>query len=139
MTPPAPLLAQLDFQAPYSWVLIPGLILVIASLFFSIRNRRRRAQTDPSMSATQQIDRNRTLRTMHGDLERIMVEIEQMAKRVGNQLDAKAIRLEKLIDEADLKIAQLNHTSNNAPHTPTHQAEAERSAASGIDQPTRDQ
>ncbi|MEO0588059.1 MAG: hypothetical protein AAF078_10510, partial [Planctomycetota bacterium] len=71
---------------------------------------------------------------MHGDLERVMVEIEQMAKRVGNQLDAKAIRLEKLIDEADLKIAQLNRTTNDTPpHTdsPQPHAATERSEATG--------
>jgi hypothetical protein len=105
----APGLAQLTPIAPYTWLLVPGLVLVIASLFFSIRNRKKRNQNDPSLSAAEQIERNRNLRGMRGDLEQIMVEIEQMAKRVGHQLDAKAIRLEHLLDQADLKIAQLQH------------------------------
>ncbi|MEM9251346.1 MAG: hypothetical protein AAGB29_03255 [Planctomycetota bacterium] len=97
---------------PYIWLLLLGIVLVIAYLFISIRAKRRRSATDPSLSATEQIERNRQLKGMRGDLETIMVEIEQMAKRVGHQLDAKATRLEQLINEAELKIAQLDRAQN---------------------------
>ncbi|MEM6756848.1 MAG: hypothetical protein AAF586_06745 [Planctomycetota bacterium] len=104
-------------DVPYIYLLIPGLLLIIAWLFFSIRGRRKRNAADPSMSATDQIERNRQLRGMRGDLETIMVEIEQMAKRVGHQLDAKAVRLEHLLNQADLKIAQLQQLEQNGDTT----------------------
>ncbi|MEO0964007.1 MAG: hypothetical protein AAFY08_02710 [Planctomycetota bacterium] len=106
-------------DVPYIYLLIPGLLLIIAWLFFSIRGRRKRNAADPSMSATDQIERNRQLRGMRGDLETIMVEIEQMAKRVGHQLDAKAVRLEHLLNQADLKIAQLERDQNDHPPAAT--------------------
>ncbi len=86
-------------------LLIIGLVLIITSLLMGIR-KRRRADAN-RLSPTEQIERNRQQSGMRGDLERLMVEIEQMAKRVGSQLDAKSIQLEKLLNEAELKIAQL--------------------------------
>ncbi len=41
------------------------------------------------------------------DLEELMVEVEQLARRLGSQLDNKARRLEMLIAEADRRIARL--------------------------------
>src|SRR5690606_30653650 len=53
-------------------------------------------------------------------LEDIMVDIEQMAKRLGAQLDNKAARVEALIDQADRRInelKQLHRESNSRANT----------------------
>jgi TolA-binding protein len=108
------MLAQIDpAESPWAMaVLGVGLLLVIASLFIGIR--RQRAADAGRLTATEQIERNRKLRGMQGQLEQLMVEIEEMARRVSAQLDNKAVRLEKLLDEAELKIAELQRLEEGA-------------------------
>lgn len=80
-------------------------MLVTTWAMMRLRQRRRRADMQPT--ASEQIDRNRQARGLRGDLEQVMVEVEQLAKRFSAQLDAKSMRLEKLIDEADQRLAKL--------------------------------
>lgn len=95
-------------------VLLLGLVLVTVSLMMKLRKRRKQSAAAPtSRERLEQMTQHRGLR---GDLETLMVEIEQMARRLGAQLDAKAIRLEKLLDEADEKITRLGGDASAAGH-----------------------
>lgn len=87
------------------YLLFAGVVLVTICLLMSLRNRRRRQAIQPTPQ--ERVEHIRQLRGMRGDLEDLMVEIEQLAKRFGAQLDAKAVQLEKLIADADEKIARL--------------------------------
>lgn len=88
------------------YMLLPGgIALIIAWLM--LRLRRRRANAPRITTPAEQLDRRRQARGLRGDLEQVMVEVEQLAKRFSAQLDAKSMRLEKLIDEADARIAEL--------------------------------
>lgn len=49
-----------------------------------------------------------------GPSEKLMVDAEAMARRLGAILDNKAARLELLIEEADMKLDQLNRAMNRA-------------------------
>ena len=101
------------------WMLglpIVGILLIIISLFMGIRKRRHASAT--RLSPREQIERNRQHGGMRRDLERLMVEIETMAKHVGSQLDAKAIRLERLLDEAEAKTNQLEQISGKPASAP---------------------
>ena len=86
-------------------LLIGGLLLIVASLMFGIRKRKK--NTDARPTPDEEIEHRRQVRGLRGDLEQIMVEIEQLAKRMGTQLDAKAMHLEMLMREADQKIETL--------------------------------
>ena len=87
-------------------VLLPGgIVLIMAYLMLRLRKRGRNPST--IASPAEQIDRQRQARGLRGDLEQVMVEVEQLAKRFGAQLDTKSIRLEKLIEQADARIAEL--------------------------------
>jgi hypothetical protein len=101
-----------------------GLLLIVAGIFSSMKARRRRAAGQ--LTAREEMERLRQRGAVKGDLEQLMVEIEQLAKRLGGQLDAKAIHLEALLREADAKIVELRKLSEAAPPP----------AASASDEPT---
>ena len=86
-------------------LLVAGIVLVTTSLLMIYRKRKRR--TVSSLTAREQLERMQQHRGMRGDLEDLMVEIEQMAKRLGSQLDAKTIQLEQAMREADRRIERL--------------------------------
>ncbi len=86
-----------------------GILMIVTALMMMLRNkRRRRAQ---SLTPMEQVERYQQERGMRQDLESLMVEIEQLARRFSSQLDAKSVQLEKLLREADEKIAQLQQTT----------------------------
>ena len=99
-------LAQTDSIIPPTALFIAGVILITAWLFMRMRKRRIDGPGHPT--AREQLERYRQHDGVKNDLEGLMVDIEQLAKRLGAQLDAKAMRLEKLIDDADLRISQLD-------------------------------
>lgn len=120
-----------------NWILLAvGSGLITVWLLSRLAKRRRQPLPDPKLMRDEQIERNRRLRGTQGQLEDVMVEIEQMAKRLSNHLDAKTIAIEKLITEADGKIHQLqdlvektaaasttpNHATPDHPLAHPHQA-----------------
>jgi len=98
-----------------SWILLlAGVTLITMALMMRLAKRRRAMQTE-RVTGRERTESLRQQRGMRGDLEDLMVEIEQLAKRLGTQLDAKAMRLEKLLDEADCKMAALQSMRNESP------------------------
>ncbi|MCC7144892.1 MAG: hypothetical protein IT443_00450 [Phycisphaeraceae bacterium] len=111
-----------------------GLLLVVAAMMMMLRNRRQRSNA-PRPTVAEQVEQYRQERGVRADLESLMVEIEQLAKRLASQLDAKAIRLESLIQAADQKIVEITRISQSAATYPPPPAPAERH---GRDEPTRE-
>lgn len=88
-------------------LLLPmGVALIVVSVMLSMRKRRKSSAN--TLTPDEEVERNRQLKGMRGDLEELMVDIEELARRFSAQMDAKAMRLEKLIDEADAKLAELD-------------------------------
>lgn len=93
--------------SPQVWVrllLLAGVLLVVTSLLVIVR--RARMQPD-GLTAAERAERDRQVQGVQRDLERVMLEIEEMAKRLSAELDAKALRLERLLAEAEHKAQQL--------------------------------
>jgi hypothetical protein len=87
-------------------ILLPaGVLLITMWLMFRLRRKRAQAATKPT--AHEQLEQNRQARGMRGDLEQVMVEVEQLARRFSAQLDAKSTHLRQLIEQADQRIAEL--------------------------------
>jgi hypothetical protein len=86
-------------------LLIVGIVFICAWLLMRIRKRSLRGPGHPT--AQEHLERYKQKDAVRDDLERLMVDIEQLAKRLGAQLDAKSLQLEKLIDDADLRVGQL--------------------------------
>lgn len=95
-----------------NWLLPLGIMLLIAWAMMRLANRKRK--TGNILSASEQLERNRQARGMQGDLEQLMVEIEQLARRFSSQLDAKTVHLEQLIAEADERIKKLESLEGSA-------------------------
>jgi hypothetical protein len=106
-----------------------GLLLLVMGLAMMLRKRRQRAM-QPHLTPAEQIERSRELRGVRGDLEQIMVEVEQMARRMSAQLDAKSAHLERLIDEADQRLEQLAQRQSARPDSAAAQAESLRPGSS---------
>ena len=109
-------------------LLVVGIVFICAWLMMRIRKRSQRGPNHPT--AQEHLERYRQKEAIRDDLESLMVDIEQMAKRLGAQLDAKSLRLEKLIDDADLRIAQLQQAMREQhAQPPAHAAPAPVAAA----------
>lgn len=96
------LLDELTIKNPIILVIGIGLI---GSVIVAKSMRKPRGET--TLLPEEQIERLRQSRGMRGDLERTMEEIEDLTKRVGDRLDQKSRSLERLLAEADEKIAEL--------------------------------
>ena len=92
---------------------ILGVIFVTLALFSWGRTRQKNSGT--KVTAREHIDRVRQKQAVRDDMNELMVEIEQMAKRLGAQLDAKTIHIEKATREAEERIAQLEALRSTAP------------------------
>jgi hypothetical protein len=103
---------SLDSLGAGDALLVAGVTLVAISLLFRFRGRFRRPAT--TITPVEHLERMKQARGMRGDMEELMVEIEQMAKRLGAQLDAKAIRLEQVIREADQRIETLRRLQDGS-------------------------
>ena len=100
-----------------NWLLPAGLVLITMALLTGVLRRRR--QMANRGTAREQLERLKQESGMRGDLETLMVEIEQLAKRFGAQLDAKTVQLEKLLREADARITELRrHQAGGAESGP---------------------
>lgn len=100
-----------------------GVILIIVGLRIGMVKRRRRV-TD-SLTARERLEQMNQKRAVHGDLERLMVEIDELARHLGSQLDAKTIAVEKAVQEADQRIELLRRLLEQSSPSVT----AERSVA----------
>ena len=87
-------------------MLLPGGIALVV-LWLMLRLVKRRRNPSRIIAPAEQVEQRRQVRGVRADLEDVMVEVEQLAKRFSAQLDAKSMRLEKLIDDADARIAEL--------------------------------
>ncbi len=83
-----------------------GITLVTLSLVMGIRKKRRKM--GGRVTARENLERYKAKSEVRDDLQRVMVEVEEMAKRVAAQLDAKTIAVEKLLREADARIERLH-------------------------------
>ena len=98
--------------APHA-LFILGVVFITAWLILRIRKRGSRNATQPT--AREQLERYKTRDAVRGDLEGLMVDIEQLARRLGAQLDAKSQQLETLLAQADQRIADLGGEVPPAP------------------------
>ncbi len=96
----------------FTFMPIIGVALIL--MWFVMSMRKRAAKAGSRVTAREQLERLKQREGMRDDLGRLMVEIEEMAKRLASQLDAKAIRLEKLLDETDIQIKRIEKMMNRA-------------------------
>lgn len=119
-------IAQADEGFSLLKTLLPaaGVALIVASLLMAIRKRRKGGGGGgggggaAGLTAREHLDRLKNTEGMRGDLESLMVEIEELARRLGAQLDAKAVRLEGLIERAEAAAERLEAAERTPPPAP---------------------
>lgn len=112
----APIVAEITLNKDVLLIIGIGLI----AFWFLVRaNRKPRGETN--LLPEEQIERLRQSHGMRGDLDRAMEEIEDLTKRLGDRLDQKSRSLERLLAEADEKIAELKRLKGEpaAPAAPS--------------------
>lgn len=109
-----------------------GMIILVVLMFRSLKktHKSNATRTNSMGSPAERIEeiRHRAETSME-PAERLMVEAEDIARRLGAVLDNKAARLELLIEEADAKLDQLNRavsTQSRAPRNPTDSSPGEQ-------------
>jgi len=111
-----PSLAMIKIEAA---LLLIGIVLMIAAVFSLGRARKKTnaavAQTPAGMKNRDHLARARQTQQVRNDMDSLMVELEEMSKRMGAQLDAKTMYMEKVIREADERILQLQALQSTAP------------------------
>ena len=105
-SPPAPTAAAQDLS-PWLIVAAVAAALLLVLLIFSPRARRPANGDGPAHDV-----RSSTNDSPHAAIEQdvrgLADELADMARRVGQQLDARSARLERLIREADDRLARLH-------------------------------
>ena len=86
-----------------------ALSLIALALLMSVVMRQKNllSHTRPQMTPARQ-------RTLERDVSNLLDDLADMARQVGSQLDAKAVRLEALIREADDRLKQLDGANREA-------------------------
>jgi len=115
-------------------LLAAGILLITLSML-RFYKKRSANQKDPRTAANESIERNRQLRGVRNDMESLMVEIEEYAKRMGTQLDAKSMRLEKLLEEADHKLRELDARQGGGSVNPHPRGNGQSESASAAGEP----
>jgi hypothetical protein len=127
-------LAQLGESTPFGLLVLAGVVLVTMAVMGSYI-KRRKAGLPRVQSSSDQLERLKQERGVRGDLEELMVEIEQLAKRLGAQLDAKTMHIERLLREADERIDELRRLRDGDEPPQRRGAPRRESWSGGFEQP----
>ena len=99
------LLSQTERMLP-ELLMAAGVVMLIVFVVLNIR-RRAASRGGARLSPHEKLERIKQTHGMRGDLRDMMVELEDLTRRFSAQLDAKTVRLEKLLSEADARIEEL--------------------------------
>lgn len=117
--PASSVLAALDRSAPSISQSIMVVAAVIGLTLIVISRLRRSRKTTPSsadyLRELQEISRKESTSPV-GDVEEVMVQLDEMARRIHGRLDMKLATLEMLIRDADQRIEKLSSVLQ--PHSP---------------------
>lgn len=98
-------------------LLFAGLAFLTMWLMMRLAKRHKTRQqrgTAATLTPDERLERMKQERGVKGDLEGLMVEIEELSKRVGARLDVKIVQVERLIRDADQRIAELQRLRGSA-------------------------
>ena len=90
------------------WVLLVGVLMIIGLMMFSSVRRHRRGGPDPQAYARDQIARLKDQKAIKDDLQQLVVELHDAARRLNAQMDTKSAKLEALITDADERIRRFS-------------------------------
>lgn len=97
------LLAESDDTLPKSWLLIIAAIMFIIVLL-NLNYRRRTMGGSPKQYRREIDTANMKTTAIHRDMERLLVELNELSRQINAQIDTKFAKLEQSIADADKRI-----------------------------------
>jgi hypothetical protein len=92
---------------PDGW-LACGLLTVLVTLLLSgLRRSRRQMIAAPRRQAQERVSGLRSVETMNGDMQRLLTELEELARQTHAQIDTRFAKLEASVRSADERIDKL--------------------------------
>ncbi len=105
--------------------LVAPICIVVAVIFLLIGTRLRRHQNkNIREEAMRKIPSLREHRSVQTELEKLLVDLQDLARQINAQIDTRFCKLEVLIKEADEKIRKLQALKNGS-NPPTLQEESD--------------
>jgi hypothetical protein len=93
-------------MAPRDLLLLGGAILAVALVMMGTRNRMRNRNAATAL-AREPIADVRQRQAAREDMQELMVQLEELSRRIGAQIDTRFQKLETVIADADDRIARL--------------------------------
>ena len=90
------------------------ILVAIVLMVISLRRRSEHRQRGPSEAARDYVSKLRDHEPVKGDMEALLVEIQEMARQISAQLDTKFAKLDVLIRDADDRIQRLERLTTQA-------------------------
>ena len=98
------------------WILLGLLAIVTVSL---VLWSMRRSNQGLALTPHEKLERMIQTRAIQSDLKQTMLELEQLAQRLGDDLDRRSRELRQVIAEADQRLAELDRRTKAAASLPT--------------------
>jgi len=112
-------------------IMIAGIVLIAAVLLLNIRKRFKARDAADDDTPRDRLDRMDQVSRTRNDMRSMMVELEELTRRFGAQLDNKSRRLDRLLEEADERIAELRRLQGLPPRDPATHSERDGRESTG--------
>jgi len=112
-----------------------GVVLVGWALLSAYRKTKDSSPTQ--LDPHERIERMKQMGGMRNDLQSMMVELEELTRRFSAQLDNKANRLERLLDQADERIEELRRLQGEGGATAKGRDDRDAATTRSVDRPAR--
>ncbi len=99
------ILAALSKGEPMVYIL--AIICAIIMMSISIRRRLRDKSGGPQYTASERLNDVTMQRGLRSDMEKLLVELQELSRKINAQIDTKFAKLESSIQDADRRIAEL--------------------------------
>ena len=100
------ILAASDTPASGLWMFLLVLCLVTLSLML-VRIRQSRRPVRPKPSIRRELDAMRGRSDLHRSADELLIQLEEMARRINAQVDTKFAKLDRVVMDADERLAKL--------------------------------
>ena len=117
-----------------------ALVCVVVLVFFMLRNTSKRLRepgSSPKAYAREQIARLHDQKDLKGDMEELLLHLQELSRDINSQLDTKFVKLEASIRSADQRIEQLERLMQAAGDRPAvDMLVSDETSQSGLPQPS---
>lgn len=123
------MLSQLDSPNTGLWLLLFVLVMVTGSLW--ILRRRTHRQPVTRMATREKLDRVREQSQMRRSMDELLLQLEDLSRRINAHVDTKFVKLETVVRDADDRIRRLEQLLAQA-RTPAQRPTTPSTAAGVI-------